>query len=268
MKKKVALIGYGALGQILVDALLDKLSEDYQVAGVWTRSIDKHKSALASKGVPAYDSFEDLLGDDSDYVVEIASVSAVADYGLDILSSGKNLIISSVGALSDADLQADLAQCAKNHGKKVYVTSGAIGGFDIFQAISLMGGAEGVIHTRKAPRSLEGAPYLEDQSLPQDQAQVVFDGTAEEAIQGFPQNVNVAVASALASVGTDQMQTIIESVPDLSANSHQLTVKNDRVRADLKVTSQPDPQNSKSSVVTAWSVAALLKNLASPIELF
>lgn len=268
MKKSVAVIGYGALGKILVDVILEKLSDDYVIQGVWTRSIVKHRPTLKEKGVPAYSTIDELLADSTDYVIEIAGVQVVRAYAEQILESGKDLIVTSVGALADEAFYASLQETARSKKQKVYVASGAVGGFDIFQSIALMGQAQGKIHTQKAPRSLEGAPHLEGRDLSKESAELIFDGTAEEAITAFPKNINVAVASALASVGVEEMHTQIESVPGLEANIHEITVENNSVLASLKVTSQPDADNPKSSVITAWSVAALLQNLASPIEFY
>lgn len=268
MKKSIGIIGYGALGKILVDAVLEKLSEDYTIQGVWTQNIDKHRPSLKEKNVPAYSAVDELLGDSTDLIVEIAGAEVVKDYGQKVLENGKDLIITSVGALADDAFYEQLRETARSKNKKVYVASGAVGGFDIFQAIAMQGQAEGLIYTQKAPRSLEGAPHLKGRSLSEEEAELIFNGTAREAIDAFPKNINVAVASALASVGVDAMRTQIESVPGLDANSHQVTVENDTVQASLEVVSKPDKDNPKSSVITAWSVAALLKNLADPIEFY
>ena len=131
-----------------------------------------------------------------------------------------------------------------------------------------MGDATGIIENFKAPRSLNGAPYLNGEDLPKDEERLVFSGNAIEAIAGFPKNVNVAVASALTSVGTEQMKVEITSIPGLEDNIHKITVQNGAAKAVLEVSSTPDPVNPKSSIVTAWSVVALLKQLASPVEFF
>ena len=39
-------------------------------------------------------------------------------------------------------------------------------------------------------------------------------------------------------------------------------------KAIIEISSKIDPKNPKSSVTAAWSVAALLKNLASPVQYF
>ena len=85
---------------------------------------------------------------------------------------------------------------------------------------------------------------------------------------GFPKNVNVAVASALASVGVDRMQVTIDSCPGMEDNVHKIVVENHSVTAVVEIASRPDADNPKSSVMTAWSVVALLANLADPVQFF
>lgn len=81
----------------------------------------------------------------------------------------------------------------------------------MLQTIHMMGNARGRIENFKAPHSLNGAPYLRGCLLSEAHAELVYDGTAREAIQGFPQNVNVAIGLALVNVGVDQMEVSIES---------------------------------------------------------
>ena len=268
MKNQVAIIGYGALGKILTEVILTKLSEQYQIAGIWSRSIEKYKEELNALNVSCYSSLEELLNGSADYVVEIASVQAALSYGEQVLNARKHLILTSVGALADDEFSSRLKAASVHANKKVYVTSGAVGGFDIFRTIALMGNADAQIETWKSPASLVSAPGLQGKTLSDTEEETVFNGTAREAIAGFPKNVNVAVASASASVGVDHMKTIITSTPGKSTNTHKITVKNDSVTATLKVSSRPDARNPKSSVVTAWSVASLLANLSSPVEFY
>lgn len=263
-KKNVAVIGYGALGRILVKGILETLSDCCTLTGVLDKYLDYGEEPFKK----AYGSIEELLAEHPDYVVEIASQEAVRDYGSKILRSGSNLIITSVGSLADDQLYHELYETAAQSGTLVHVTSGAVGGFDVMQTIRAMGGARGVIRNQKAPASLNGAPYLNGRLLSETEEELVFQGTAREAIKGFPKNVNVAVASAIASVGVDEMQVVIESKPGLKDNVHTVQIENDTVKATVQIASSPDKDNPKSSVMTAWSVIALLRNLSSPIQLF
>ncbi|MBS5301330.1 MAG: aspartate dehydrogenase [Clostridiaceae bacterium] len=266
--KKIAVIGYGALGKIFVDAMKRILPDVYEVEGIFVRNREKVEKSLEELGIRVYQSFDELLCADVEYVVEIASVQAVADYGVRILESGKNLIVTSVGALADEKLWNDLEDMAEKTDRKVLIVSGAIGGFDLLRTFQLMGNNRARIENYKAPESLKGAPYLEQNPLSETERSRIFTGNAREAIAGFPKNVNVAVASALASVGTEAMEVEITSCPGEKNNIHRITTENDLGKAVIEIMSRPDPENPKSSIMTAWSVVALLENLASRIQFF
>lgn len=78
----------------------------------------------------------------------------------------------------------------------------------------------------------------------------------------------MAVAAALASDTLDKATVKITSDPQSEENIHHIVLKNNLMRAELTVAGKPDPANPKSSTSTAWSVVALLKNLASPVQFF
>lgn len=269
--KKLGIIGYGALGKILCEGIRTHLPEDYRITGILEQA-DALKEEIRAAGYRACDSFEELVDGPEetrpDMVIEIAGVPVVKLYSTEILKRGISLVIVSIGALADAALWAEIQRSAKEHHTKVYLPSGAVGGFDILRTIHEMGGAEAEILNLKAPRSLNGAPYLNGRILSEEQEENVFEGNALEAIAGFPKNVNVAVSSGLASVGVENMGVKIRSIPGLEDNIHAITCQNDSVKAEITITSKPDPVNPKSSIVTAWSVVAMLRNLASPVEFF
>src|SRR5262249_61289452 len=92
----------------------------------------------------------------------------------------------------------------KERNGQIIVPTGALLGLDAVTAA-----AEGKIHsvrmtTRKPPRGLAGAPYLDANGISVEglnEAKRVFSGTAREAAIGFPANVNVAGALGPAGIG-------------------------------------------------------------------
>lgn len=266
--KSVAIIGYGALGKILTSVVISRLAEDYTLVGIYDILLKQPNIEVNNKSVRVFESFEELLNTKVDIVVEIAGVGAVRELVIPLLQSGKHVVITSVGALADAELLAEITDTAKRTGCKVHVTSGAVGGFDILSTVSLMGNAVTAIESTKAPKSLNGAPYLEGKELPSDRRVIAFEGSAGDAIAGFPKNTNVAVATGIAGGGVDTVSVRVVSDPIAQGNTHRITIENDSARAVVEVTSKPDFKNPKSSVTAAWSVAGLLKNLVNPIQLF
>lgn len=263
MKKRIALIGYGALGKIFLKAYQEKLTEYYELTGIYTVP-----SPESEDGWRFYRDIDELLSEKPDFVVEFAGAGAVRAYGEKILESGCNLVIASIGALADGELYKKLADAARANGCRLHLPSGAIGGFDLMRTLALAGTKEVSIESRKAPAGLNGAPYLEGRLLSEEQEELVFEGSAREAIAAFPKNVNVAVATAVAAADVDSTKVRVRSVPGLKRNTHTIRAAGDFAEICLEVASIPDPANPKSSTTTAWSVAALLMNLASPVQFF
>lgn len=262
--KKLAIIGCGALGRILATNVYRLMPEEYAITGVYDLNTENAAKLAEDVKTKAYASIEELYADKPDYTVEIAGIPAAKAYGEEILRKVSDLIVVSVGSLADESFKQKLYAAAKESGHKLYVVNGAIGGFDLMQVFALMGVDHVAIESTKAPRSLNGAPYLNGRELSETEEELVFSGNVKDAIAGFPKNVNVAVATSLAS-DTPDTEVRIRSVPGRKENTHCITLQGEYMSAEIKVTSTPDPVNPKSSVSAAWSVVALLKNLASPV---
>lgn len=187
------------------------------------------------------------------------------DIGIKVLSHGISLIPLSVGALADKEFYTKVIETALKNNCRVHIPAGAVGGFDVLRSAMLMGGAAVSITTEKSPRSLEGAPFLKGKQLSEEKAEEVFSGSAEEAIAHFPENVNVAVATALATTGVKDTKVAIHSIPGFHNNRHTIKLTGDTINVDVTVETRPSEDNPKSSALAAYSVIGLLKNLASPI---
>lgn len=266
--KTVAVIGAGALARIFCIQTQKLLAEEYKIVAVMAQH-QEHADALAKEiNADSCTSLDDLLSSFPDIVVEFAGRDAIKQYAVPVLEHGSDLVIASIGALADDEFRNSLEKSARDNHRKVYLPNGAIGALDLMQTFALMGDAEVTIGNTKAPKSLEGAPYLEGKTLSREEKEVIFKGSVTDAINGFPKNVNVAVAAALASDRLQNATVQITSDPEAAENIHRIVLKNQLMRAELTVAGKPDPANPKSSTSTAWSVVALLKNLASPISFF
>lgn len=265
--KKVALIGCGALGGIV--------SRHFALAGADSWSLEvmmartpTHAEALAAEvGARAVASLDELLAEKPDLVIETAGIGAVKEYAEQVLACGADFLMVSVGALADKAFYDKLAETARRSGAHLYIANGAIGGFDAMRTYCLMGADEVTITSTKAPKSLRGAPGLAGRELSETEDEAVFEGSMEEAIRGFPKNVNVGVATAVVTERADTTVRIV-SRPTAVENGHFITIKGPRLRAHMEFCSEPDPNNPRSSTSTAYSVLAFLKNLASPVVFF
>ena len=281
-RKTVAVLGCGALGSLVAEGVALDLQEKWELAGVYARTAEKAQALAQRLGTAAFTSVEEMLAARPDVVVEAAGGDAARQHAEAILRSGASLILLSGGVLADAAFAQRLREAAEQGGAVLHVASGAIGGFDLMRTLAFrerqlarrgqkaLPGQEleARVDNFKAPASLNGAPFLGGKDLPADSRVEVFAGSASEAIAGFPKNVNVAVAAASASAGMERTAVTITSDPALVENTHRIHVQGFGVRAEMEFASLPDPENPKSSTMTAWSVLALLDELTSPLRYF
>ena len=129
---------------------------------------------------------------------------AVAAYGADVLEAGSDLVVASVGALSDPALAGQLSDAARRGGSQLVVPSGAIGGIDILAAARLSALTSVRYTGTKPPMAWSGTPAEEQVDLSAlEGPTVIFEGSARQAAQSYPKNANVAATLALAGIGMD-----------------------------------------------------------------
>ena len=84
---------------------------------------------------------KELLELKPDYLVESASPAAMKELALPTLENGTSIITLSIGALADTSFYEKVKETAKANDTRVYLVSGATGGFDVLRTTSLMGNA-------------------------------------------------------------------------------------------------------------------------------
>lgn len=261
MKKKLAIAGCGKLANIIVDAMINGLLNDYELTVVYSRTRNKAET-LAEKAnnngmnCMVAQSFENLLSMRPDYLVEAASPDAMREWALPTLDNKTSIVCLSIGAFADDDFYQKVIRKAGENGVHVYVVSGATGGFDVLQTATLMGGASARFFNEKGPEGLKGTAVY-DENLKTEQ-RTVFEGTASEAIKMFPTKVNVTVAASRASVGPENMHVTIQSTPYFKGDTQRVEIRNPQVRAVVDI-------YSATAEIAGWSVVNTLRNISSPI---
>ncbi len=94
----------------------------------------------------------------------------------------------------------------------------------------------------------------------------VFSGNALEAVRGFPANVNVVAALALAGIGAERTQVEIWADPSLTKNIHSIQVDSDAAKFSMEIENIPS-ENPKTSRIVVQSVLALLRKLNAPMRI-
>ncbi len=209
-----------------------------------------------------------FLNDAPDIVAECASHTAVRDYGPAVLEAGRDLIVISIGALSNDALRQQLAQAAHAGGARLILPAGAIGGIDALAAARLSG-LESVVYTgRKPPLAWRGTPAEQLVALDSlNTATVFFEGSARKAAEDYPFNANVAAALALAGIGLDATKVRLVADPTIKRNVHEFAVSAGCGDFSVRLEGRPSPANPKTSLMAGYSVARELLNRAGPIAI-
>jgi aspartate dehydrogenase len=162
-----------------------------------------------------------------------------------------------------------LVKRAQQTGARIVVPTGAILGLDAVRAAA-EGSIESItIETRKPPAGLMGAPYLVKKGIDMMDVTMplkVFSGNARDAAMGFPANVNVAAALALAGIGPVRTKVEIWADPSLDRNVHIITVEAEAARFSMRIENVPSDDNPKTGKIAPLSVLACLRGLVSPLK--
>ena len=266
MTLQVAIGGFGAIGKVVAQHL-DRGMEGLVLAAVSARDSARAAATMANFARPVPVVPLASLWEHAELIVECAPAAVLRELAEPALVHGRRVIVLSCGALLD---NLDLVDLARRHGARILVPSGALLGLDAVAAAAEGGISSVHMITRKPPRGLLGAPYLEENTIEIDglsEPKRVFAGTAREAARGFPANVNVAAALALAGIGADNTTIEIWADPTVSRNVHRIEVEAEAARFSLQIENVPSAENPRTGRLTALSVIAALKKLASPLAI-
>lgn len=263
---RVGVVGLGTIGKAVCTAL-DAGLPGLHLVGALSRDEVKATRFLASLGsAPPFLPIHDLI-EKSQLVVEAATRDVLEKLAPDVLGAGRDLLVMSVGALLD---HSEWVELAERHGARIHVPSGAIAGLDGVKAAQVGRIDRVTMETRKSPSSLRGAPYLIERGISLEglaAETLIFEGPAREACRGFPANVNVVAALALAGLGPDATRIRIFAVPGLTRNVHDIYVEGAFGMLSVHIENVPFEGNPRTGRLSAFSAIAALRALASPLRL-
>ncbi len=262
--KTVALGGLGAIGLPLARRL------DQGVEGLRLVAVSAADRARAAERIAAFRDRPTVVGPaelaDADIVVEAAPASVFDSIVEPAIAAGRILVPASVGALLT---RLHLVERARATGARIVVPTGAILGLDAVRAAAEGDVASVTIETRKPPGGLEGAPYLVERGISLagiGSEQLVFEGNATQAAAGFPANLNVAAALALAGIGAARTRVRIIADPTVTRNIHTIRVESEAARFTMTIEGVPSAENPRTGRLTPLSLLACLRGLVSPLK--
>ncbi|HUB13365.1 MAG TPA: aspartate dehydrogenase [Acetobacteraceae bacterium] len=264
MTTTVAIGGLGAIGLPLARAL-DGGVEGLTLIAVAARDHAKARANLVRfRRPPRIVPLAALA--EADIVVEAVPAALFETIAHAAIDAGRVFVPASVGALLP---RMDLVERARITGARIVVPTGALLGLDAVRAA-----AEGPVQsvtlvTRKPPAGLKGAPHLVRRGIDVTGLTaplLVFEGNAFDAAAGFPANVNVAAALALAGIGPTRTRVQIWADPAVTRNTHTIQVEADAARFTMTIENVPSEDNPRTGKLTPLSVLSCLRGLVATLK--
>lgn len=266
---KVGLIGYGSIGRLLAQAMWDGRAGDATLIAI--KDVFEVAPFPQSDDSPIYTTdIEVFLNADLDLVVEAASQAVLRQYAPGVLQRGLDLLAMSVGAFANLAFLTELTDLARRYSCNILLPSGAIGALDALSAAAIDEMQQVTLTTTKPPAALKGVDFLAAQEVDLDALDAptcVYEGPAEEAVELFPQNVNVAATLSLAGVGVKDTRVRIVADPQATRNTHRVEARGAFGELRLELNLHPSPHNPKTSYLAPLSAIRLLKKLSEPIKI-
>lgn len=222
-KRRIGVVGFGHLGQYLVEEILKR--DDLELSFVWNRTVSELRGKVDEKYIlENLPSFPDRT---PDLIVEVAHPSITVNYGEGFLDVA-DYMIGSPTALANPDIENKLRDKASSGTHGIYIPSGALwGGVDI-KKMADRGTLKGLkITMKKHPSSYKlNEPLKSRNAQVKSEATVLYDGCIRDLCPLAPNNVNTMAAAALAAhnLGFDKAQGCIVADPSLEAHIVEVDV--------------------------------------------
>ncbi|MBU8908232.1 aspartate dehydrogenase [Desertibacillus haloalkaliphilus] len=265
---KIGMIGFGTIGQQLLDLIEDKKLVNTKVESILVRNIEKVHNQLGNNRINVTDDPEYFFSQDLDFIVEAAGHEAVRQYGKTALVHGSNLILVSVGSLADDSFLNEIKEAAEKVQKQIIIPSAAIGGLDRVASGSI-GDIDQVKQiTRKQPKAWYGTKVEKEFDLESiKEPTCIFKGKARESAEIFPENVNVSAALSLAGIGFDRTEVEVYIDPSIDRNTHEVFISGHFGQTKIEIQNTPSPDNPKTGYIVAMSIAKVLNSYTNPVVL-
>ena len=142
MELRIGLIGHGAIGKTVAQAILSSthglLAHRISLSAVLVntpREQNKLGNALLTNDPELF------FATEFDVCVECAGQGAVRQYAVPCLKSGRNFLVTSIGALTNDDLLEACRQAAEEGKSQLQLASGAMPGLDWMSSSALEPGS-------------------------------------------------------------------------------------------------------------------------------
>ncbi|PRP84651.1 hypothetical protein PROFUN_07901 [Planoprotostelium fungivorum] len=249
IKQKIGIVGFGALGQYLSRALLedDLLRNRCELVFVWNRSKEKILEST-TPSIPAHLILEDLsdfASRQADLIVEVCHPEITQQWASKFLQHS-DVMVGSPTAFASVSFHDGVKEAVKQHGRSVYVPSGALWGAEDIQKMGQRGTiGRCSVTMKKHPSSLKVESPLNEKldsyaKDPEAKGEfIVFEGSVRDLCPLAPNNVNTMACAAIgaSNLGFDVVRAVL--IADKSLQAHVI---------DIEVEGKSNPGTPKEDI--------------------
>ena len=238
MKKRVGILGYGSVGQFLVEQIQTNatIAQQLELAFVWNRSAARFVGSELDQNLVFSGDLPEAWRDvqkraiQVDLLIEVAHPMIVQQYGAELLHSC-DLLVSSVTALAAANTEEALRAAANPHG--VYIPSGAGWGLADIAKMAAMDTLRGLrikmafgatALKLQEPLASSLQTYLNSNDT---EPFTLYTGPVRPLAPLAPNNVNTmtAVALAGATIGLDKTEGTLVAQKNHTAHLVEIEIQ-------------------------------------------
>mmetsp|Transcript_32012 Transcript_32012/g.39272 ORF Transcript_32012/g.39272 Transcript_32012/m.39272 type:complete len:315 (-) Transcript_32012:393-1337(-) len=281
---RIGLLGCGAINSTVAKMIANRKAGPSVLAAILVRkerSEEELRSLLSGESDTEESDNQDsvvcttdadkFFATDSDWTlcVEAAGQPAVRQYGKRCLEMGRDLMITSIGSLTDDVLYNDLRDAAEANGGRLILCTGSMPALDWMGSAALLEdrSAQVKVTQIKPPQAWLGTPAATDHPdlLALSRPRVLFEGSSRDAASTFPKNANVAAMLALATAGLDETEASLVADPDATGNRVEISFRGAAGTIAIQVEAAPSKTNPRTSAVVALSVVKAIRKLCCPV---
>jgi len=272
MKKNISIIGCGAIGSELALSVDRTMRDNITISSLLDIKLETAevlKSKLSNNTPLVFNNFSDYLKSESfkdvNLVIETASQNALTSYLNEIILLKKDVLVMSVGAFANAEFFSQVIKNIEKNDINLYLPSGAIAGIDAIKSVK-SSISYVTLTTTKNPNSLKDSPFFKKNNIEIDSIKkrtLIFEGSAIEAVENFPANVNVAALLALTGIGLEKTKVNVIADPSLRINKHEIKVIGKFGELIVRIKNIPSSTNPKTSYLAILSVIESLRSITT-----
>lgn len=261
--RSIGLIGYGAIGKVVADALVHGRAGRARLCAVLCRDPAKHRAIPGVLFTAERDAF---LGAGAELVVEAAGQDALRALAGPVLAAGRDLLVTSIGAFTDDDFFAETLAQAEHGGARLLLASGALPAVDWMASAARAGECNASITQAKPVASWRGTPAesLVDLDALRE-ATCFFEGTARESGRRFPKSSNITAMLALSTAGLDRTRVRLVADPTTTEMFTRIDFSSAAGSLQVEWRGVPSLENPRTSADVPLNVVKAIANLTATL---